>query len=136
MRRLGTDVSRWRELSERDRTGDEEHEWCVLQWATDYSPTVDGRAFAEADWAARDTGVTINHACNRALSEANIAMADQVLTRLPHSRPRCSYYTDQTTRAPSLRPTPWWPPPATRCRRSSLAQVTHPGLRSQLTRGT
>jgi proline iminopeptidase len=86
-RRLGADRGRWQELSERNRTADEEHEWCVLQWATDYSPTVNGRAFAEADWATRDTGVTVNHACNRQLSEANVAMADQALAQLPALAP-------------------------------------------------
>jgi proline iminopeptidase len=82
-RRLGADLSRWQELSARERTSDEEHEWCVLQWSVDYSPSVDGRSLAEEDWANRETGVEVNHVSNRQLSEANHAAADRVLQELP-----------------------------------------------------
>lgn len=81
--RLGLQFDRWRELSERTRNAAEEHEWCVLQWAVDYSPSVDGRAHAEAEWARRDPTVSVNHDCNRKLSEANVAAEDRLLAELP-----------------------------------------------------
>jgi proline iminopeptidase len=83
-RRLGADVDRWRELGARERTPAEEHEWCVLQWSVDYSPAVDGKAFAENDWAQRDTGVEVNHRCNRELQEQSRGQADEVLDKLSH----------------------------------------------------
>ena len=82
-RRLGSEYPRWSELSDRERTSDEEHEWCVLQWSVDYSPAVDGRAHAEADWAARDTGVEVNHRCNRELGADNRALAERLLSLVP-----------------------------------------------------
>lgn len=66
-RRLGADLARWRELSERDRSPDEEHDWCILQWRPDFAPTSDAIRHAEALWATRPLHTEINQRANTAL---------------------------------------------------------------------
>jgi proline iminopeptidase len=66
-RRAGADYERWQELRARDRTPDEEHEWCLLQWRPDFSPTGDPARHAEELWATRPNGVAINQRAAREL---------------------------------------------------------------------
>jgi proline iminopeptidase len=69
-RRLGSDYDRWAVLAGRpdsDRTPEEEREYCLLQWATDYSPAGDPAAHALALWNSRPPGAAINMASNRQL---------------------------------------------------------------------
>lgn len=66
-RRLGADYDRWHELGARERDPAEEHEWCLLQWAPDYSPSGDPRAQAEALWQTRPAGTAVNDRANREL---------------------------------------------------------------------
>jgi proline iminopeptidase len=67
-RRLGGDLPRWRELGSRIRTPEEEREWCLLQWRSDFSPVGDPAAHAEALWRTRPAGIEVNGLANRQLS--------------------------------------------------------------------
>lgn len=58
--RLGDDFERWRELRSRERTPDEEHEFCLLQWRPDYSPGPNAVRYAERLWSTRPPGAEIN----------------------------------------------------------------------------
>jgi proline iminopeptidase len=40
-RRSGADHARWQELGARERSPEEEHEWCLLRWRPDFSRAVD-----------------------------------------------------------------------------------------------
>jgi proline iminopeptidase len=67
-RRLGDSLERWRRLSHvQDRPIEQEHEFCLLQWAPDFSPTRDTRVHAEAQWSTRPPGAVINVKANRDL---------------------------------------------------------------------
>lgn len=81
-RRLGSHLPRWEELDGKERSPEEEHELCVLQWATDYSPSVDGAAHAEGLWATKQPGVQINYRCNREVWQDNFGDDDELLARL------------------------------------------------------
>lgn len=59
-RRLGNDYDRWVALSRTQRTADEQHEWCVLQWRPDFAPTPRATEQAEALWRTRPDGAEIN----------------------------------------------------------------------------
>jgi proline iminopeptidase len=59
------DYARWRELSARARTADEERELCIITWATDYADVTLGRKAASAMLAA---GFLPNYEVNAALS--------------------------------------------------------------------
>lgn len=65
-RRLGADLGRWTELGTRNRTAAEEHEWCLLQWRPDFSPSTAAR-HAQALWDTRPPSITVNSAANREL---------------------------------------------------------------------
>lgn len=66
-RRLGTDLARWRELGARERSADEEREWCLLQWRPDFAPSGDPAAHAATLWATRPAGIVVNHRANAQL---------------------------------------------------------------------
>jgi proline iminopeptidase len=66
-RRTGTDHERWQELGARDRSPDEEHEWCLLQWRPDFSPAGNPTRHAEALWATRPKGIAVNRRAAREL---------------------------------------------------------------------
>lgn len=86
-RRLGPHLDRWQDLRDKDRTPEEEREWCVLQWSVDYSPSADGLALAAADWDRRATDVEVNHQCNQRLTLETVTSADEVLAQLPSLEP-------------------------------------------------
>jgi proline iminopeptidase len=63
-------LARWRDLSTRDRTREEDREWAVLQWTTDYADPATARAHAErlaTPWPG------INHEAADALNADNAA---------------------------------------------------------------
>lgn len=67
-RRLGDSAERWRRLSHvQDRPIEQEHEFCLLQWAPDFSPRSDTRVLAEEQWKTRPPGAVINVKANRDL---------------------------------------------------------------------
>ncbi|CAO5184827.1 proline iminopeptidase [Frankia sp. AiPs1] len=66
-RRLGPDLARWQELAARERTPDEEREWCLLQWRPDFSPGPAAAEHALALWNSRPAGTAVNLAANRQL---------------------------------------------------------------------
>jgi len=69
-RRLGPDRERLAELSAipaSERTPEEEREWCLLQWRTDFSPGPDAAGHARALWDTRPPGAAVNLAAHRDL---------------------------------------------------------------------
>ena len=69
-RRLGPDRERWAELSAipwSDRAPEEDREWCLLQWRTDFSPGPDAAGRARALWDTRPPGAAVNVTANREL---------------------------------------------------------------------
>lgn len=66
-RRLGAERGRWQQLGDRLRTPEEEEEWCLLQWRTDFSPAGDPRSHAAALWRTRPRGAVVNGRANREL---------------------------------------------------------------------
>jgi proline iminopeptidase len=83
-RRLGDSLERWRRLSHmQDRPVELEHEYCLLQWAPDFSPSSDPSARAEAQWRTRPPGAVINVRANRQLwadraTDDLVSLADRV----------------------------------------------------------
>ena len=66
-RRLGTDLSRFRELEARECTEDEQRELTIMRWTADYSPSSDTKALARDMWDRRLPNVQLNHRANREL---------------------------------------------------------------------
>lgn len=66
--RLGNELGRWQELTERRRNPEEEKEWCLLQWRPDFSPDDDAEAHAAALWETRPRGTVVNRQANRELA--------------------------------------------------------------------
>jgi len=65
-RRLGPDLPRWTELGGRERTADEEREWCLMQWRPDFSPATAAQ-HAEALWGTKPPDAAVNVTANREL---------------------------------------------------------------------
>lgn len=65
--RLGADLPRWQELSDRPRSTREEREWCLLQWSPDFSPAGSPRAYAAALWGTRPQHAVVNWRANTEL---------------------------------------------------------------------
>ncbi|MCW2752420.1 MAG: alpha/beta hydrolase fold protein [Aeromicrobium sp.] len=80
-RRLGDDLVRWTTLRERTRTAAEEHEFCLLQWRPDFSPSTDVTSHAEAMWRTRPPGVKVNLRANRELSADRVTEDLHTLAR-------------------------------------------------------
>lgn len=74
-RRLGDQLGRWQELTERHRTSEEEQEWCLLQWRPDFSPAGDPDAHAAALWKTRPGGTVVNRRANRELGADSAGQA-------------------------------------------------------------
>jgi proline iminopeptidase len=69
-RRLGANCERLAELSAipaGGRTPDEEREWCLLLWRTDFSPAPAAAGHARAMWDTRPPDAVVNMAANREL---------------------------------------------------------------------
>ncbi|WP_232303789.1 alpha/beta hydrolase [Pseudofrankia sp. DC12] len=82
-RRLGTDLPRWTELSQRRRSPAEEREWCLLQWRPDFSPGPAARDHSAALWATQGSRIVFDAAGHAPWAERPAAVRDAILTALP-----------------------------------------------------
>ncbi len=128
-RRQGDTRDRWQQLRARERTPEEEHEFCLLQWRPDFSPSSDTSAHAEALWRTRPPGTVVNARGTASSGPIAAPTTCWTLRAVCTSRLRCS--AARTTRVPGRRPTPCSPPSRPPTASSSTVPGTRPGPSSR-----